>query len=244
MKKQLFLGLIFLSCMGVFLRTNVAHAEQTMSCSNGTYDMLDWMTLDSDLRSQKHLTGTSNPLYTTMEGDKFYWTKGGNGSPWDVQLYDNNYIYLWVTEYSWNDPNSYKKSDKNTNEPLVPRCAQGGFPGSSIKVADTSYQMHTSCSKSTTHDLKMGVNEVWGPYNISLGGSLPNNTPTLVASYRYNCDNAYNNCGDKEEFYLQQRYGLVQWIHYTMVKGSYQQQQKSVFNQLASGTVTPNFPCF
>ncbi len=39
-------------------------AESTIACPSGTYDMLDWMTLDSDLRATYHMEGTSNPLYT------------------------------------------------------------------------------------------------------------------------------------------------------------------------------------
>jgi hypothetical protein len=62
-----------------------AAAESTINCPAGTYDMLDWMTLDSDLRSTYHLEGTSNPLYTLVESDKFYWVKGGLGYPWDIQ---------------------------------------------------------------------------------------------------------------------------------------------------------------
>jgi hypothetical protein len=65
-----------------------------------------------------------------------------------------------------------------------------------------------------------------------------------VLSYRYNCDANYQSCGDKEEYYLQRRYGLVQWVHYSLISGKYQQQQKSVFNKLSSGTAVPNFPCF
>jgi hypothetical protein len=79
---------------------------------------------------------------------------------------------------------------------------------------------------------------------MSFGGNLPANLPTLVVSYRYICDNSYSNCGDKEEFYLTQKYGLVQWVHYALISGKYQQQQKSVFNTLKSGTTTPNFVCY
>jgi len=43
-----------------------AQAETTMACPDGTYDMLDWMTLDSNLRGTYHLTGNANPLYTNM----------------------------------------------------------------------------------------------------------------------------------------------------------------------------------
>ena len=45
------------------------------------YDMLDWLTLDSNLRSTYHMEGSSNPLYTIMQSGKFYWVKGGLGYP-------------------------------------------------------------------------------------------------------------------------------------------------------------------
>jgi hypothetical protein len=208
---------------------NLASAETTISCPAGTHDMLDWMTLDSDLRSSHHLTGTANPLYSIVWRDKFYWTKGGNGFP---------------CEYAWNYPNTYKKFSGNTNMPFAPRCAKNGFPGSTIKVSNTAYDIYTDCNSFTSHNLKKGANQVWGPYYFSSGGSLPSKMPTLVVSYRYNCDSNYANCGDKEEYYLGKRYGLVQWVHYSLIDGSYKQQQKSVFNQLASGTAVPKFQCF
>ncbi len=220
-----------------------AHAESTMSCPAGTYDMLDWMTLDSNLRSTTHLTGSANPLYTQLMPGKFYWTKGGNGYPWDIQLYDSNYVYLWITEFAWNSPNTYKKFTYNTNMPMAPRCAKAGFPGSSINVPNTTYDIYTDCNHFTRHTLGTGINQVWGPYKVSLGGKLPANLPVLVVSYRYNCSN-YQNCNDKEEYYLAQQYGLVQWVHYTLNSGNYVQQQKSVFNTLTSGGTTPKFACF
>jgi hypothetical protein len=226
------------------ISSGIAHAESTMTCPTGTYDMLDWMTLDSDLRTHTHITGTANPLYTSLGSGKFYWTKGGNGSPWDIQLLDNNYIYLWITEFAWNSPNTYKKFTYNTNMPLTPRCAKAGFPGSTIKVPNTTYDIYTDCKHHTTHTLKKGINQVYGPYTFSFGGNLPNNLKSLIISYRYNCDNNYGACGDKEEYYLAQRYGLLQWVHYTLMNGKYVQQQKSVFNTLTSGGTTPKFVCF
>ena len=232
-----FVGVTLFACEGM-------QAQSTTSCPAGTYDMLDWMTMDSSLRSSNHLTGTANPIYTNMSSNKFYWIKGGNGSPWDIQLYDSRYIYLWITEYAWSDPATYKKFRYNTNMPLAPRCAKAGKPGSTITVPDTSYDIYTDCQHYTTHNLRKAVNQVWGPYSMSFGGNLPANLPTLVVSYRYICDNSYSNCGDKEEFYLTQKYGLVQWVHYALISGKYQQQQKSVFNTLKSGTTTPNFVCY
>jgi len=119
---------LVLVCLSLFtcigLQPSSAHAESTISCPSGTYDMLDWMTLDSGIRGSYYLAGNANPLYTNMGPGKFYWTKGANGTPWDIQLFDNNYIYLWITELNWNDPHTFKKFTNNTNEPLVPRCAK------------------------------------------------------------------------------------------------------------------------
>ena len=239
-----FLAITALLWIGLFQGATQARAESTIGCPSGEYDMLDWMTMDSDLRSSHYMTGSANPIYTDIGPDKFYWTKSGTGYPWDIQLYDNNNIYLWITELDWNNPQTFKKFALDKNMPLAPRCAKAGFPGSTIKVPNTSYQTYTDCTHYTTQNLRYGINEVWGPYYLSFGGIIPNNTRTLVVSYRYNCDSTYSNCGDKEEYYLTKRYGLAQWVHYRLVSGVYQQQQKSVFNTLKSGSVTPVFTCF
>ncbi len=245
MRKNLVVGVVCLA-LTLFLpfSTKTAQAESTMSCPSGTYDMLDWMTLDSSLRGSYHMKGSANPLYTNLASGKFYWTKGGGGTPWDIQLYDSKYIYLWITELNWNDPHTFKKFSTNTNMPFVPRCAKAGSPGSIIYVPNTSYRTYSDCKHYITQSLKKGVNQVWGPYSMSLGGSLPSGLKVLVASYRYNCDVNYANCGDKEEYYLTQKYGLVQWVHYALVSGKYQMRQKTVFNQLVSGVTQPSFPCF
>ncbi|HZP17838.1 MAG TPA: hypothetical protein VFB00_07730 [Terriglobales bacterium] len=244
MKKGSIVSSAMLGIICLVLGSTPALAETTTTCPSGAYDMLDWMTLDSSLNSGYHLAGNANPLYTSLGPGKFYWTKGGNGAPWDIQLYDNNYIYLWITELNWLDPHTFKKFANNTNMPLVPRCAKAGFPGSTILVPNTSYQTYTDCNHHTTQNLLKGINQVWGPYWIGLGGNLPSSLKVLVATYRYNCDTGYSNCGDKEEYYLAQRYGLVQWAHYRLVKGSYQMVQKTVFNRLTSGGTKPSFPCF
>jgi len=238
--------LILAVLIAIFATGGFAHAESTIACPSGTYDMLDWLTLDSNLRSTYHMEGTSNPLYTIMQSGKFYWVKGGLGYPWDIQLYDNNYIYLWITELSWTVPQSYKKFTNNTNLPLVARCATAGFPGSVVRSANTNYDLHTNCAQScsVTLGLQNSINEVWGPYYLSLGGSLPSNMKILVISYRYNCNASYTTCIDKEEYYLSQQYGLVQWAHYVLANGVYAQMQRTILNQLKPGTVTPYFPCF
>jgi hypothetical protein len=236
-----------------FASLHRAQAESTISCPSGTYDMLDWMTMDSDLRATSHLEGTSNPVYTVVDPGRFLWVKSGRGYPWDIQLYDDKYIYLWITELSYTVPQSFKEFINNaaktaTNLPFVPRCATAGHPGSTIKVTNTNYDLHTDCQSicSVTLGLENAINEVWGPYTYSYGGNLPPNLKTLVISYQYNCVANYSVCGDKEEYFVTQRYGLVQWIHYVWIPalGKYEQVQMTLLNKLVTGKVTPDFPCF
>ncbi len=62
----------------------------------------------SDLGIDHHMAGTANPLFTNVKSDRFFWTKTAGGYPWDIQLYDKNYIYLWVTELDWKNPRTFK----------------------------------------------------------------------------------------------------------------------------------------
>jgi hypothetical protein len=215
-----------------------------------TYDMLQWMTMDPSLSADHHLSGTANPIYTTVLSDRFYWTKSGKGHPWDVKLYDDNYIYLWATEWDWHNPSTYKifHSPKlgNYNMPMVPRHAKGGFPGSRIKISDSTYEIHSSCTDYVTKSLGYVINELWGPYKETLGGSLPDNLETLVISYRYSCDASYSNCKHKEEFHVAKPYGLVKWQHQMLgANGKYAAPDNITFiNTLKAGQTRVVTSCF
>ena len=215
-----------------------------------TYDMLEWMTMSADLSASHHMAGTANPLYTSILPDRFFWTKTGQGFPWDIQLYDDKYIYLWVTELDWHNPSTFKVFNSPTlgkfNLPLLPRFAQGGFPGSSIKISDSTYEIHSDCNTFVNQSLGHVLNEVWGPYSESLGGGLPNNLETLVISYRYSCDSNYLTCGDKEEFHVGKPYGLVKWQHQKLqTDGTYATPDNvTYFNQMVAGQTQVLTTCF
>ncbi len=215
-----------------------------MQCPAGQYDMLDWATLDPDLAADHHLEGNANPLYTYIDKDKFYWMKGPSGYPWDIQLVDDKNIYLWVTEQEWGDPDTFKKSHHNTNMPLMSRCASGGQPGSSVTSSDTTFEIVHKCNNGDLDNLGSMVNEVWGPNKMSFGGDIPDNTDTLILTYRYNCDRKFNRCDDREQFYLTQRYGLVRWDHSKWKDAAYSQDNFTVYNRVVhGGAPAPEFPC-
>src|ERR1017187_5684260 len=96
-------SLVFLAFLvlliGCGTNSNNSAAPQLTPTANPnvttSYDMLAWMTMRPPLGATHHMAGTANPLYTTITGSRFFWTKTANGYPWDIQLYDKNYIYLW-----------------------------------------------------------------------------------------------------------------------------------------------------
>lgn len=226
-------------------------------CSSTQYDMMSWFAMGSSWSAQYHLTGSANPLYTYRGNNVFYWVKdlywvNGRpaGYPWDVNYYDNSYIYQWATEYIWKDPTSYKAF--NNAIPWSPRCVDKPAYGTygaklaTITLASTPYTIYAGkCTASSSQNLGYVVNEIWGPSRMSLGGSLPNNALTLTLSYRYSCKSSYDSCQYKETFDFQQPYGLVQWTYYKLQNGQYVQQGKTVYNKLASGGApAPEHPCW
>lgn len=248
MKVSLALSLALLA-VGTVCPTAGAQST-TASKTPVVYDMLEWMTMSSELSEAHHMTGTENPVYTHLESGRFFWTKTAQGYPWDVQLYDDKYIYLWVTELSWQNTRSYKvfhsSSKGNFNMPIAPRRALGGYPGSTITVSDSTYQIHSNCNTYVTKNLGHVVNEVWGPYKENLGGELPDNLTTMVISYRYTCDANYNNCQNKEEYHLARPYGLVKWQHENLLaNGTYgPPDHVTIFNHVVAGQTRPVTSCF
>ncbi len=230
-------------------------AESTISCPSGKIDVLDWLTLDANLRSSKHMEGSGGYIYTVVNSDKYYWMKTPQGDTWDINLYDANRIYLWITESGYGTPRNFKKAHLNTNVPFMDRCATPGFPGNPITVANNTYDNVINCStQSGLIDVGKSVMELWGPYTAGhpgleatrtrIGGDVPDNTTVYVVSYRWSCDNNYSNCATKEEFTLAQAYGLVRWNAWKWTGLSYIPDGESTFNLLRTGVVNPNFPCF
>ena len=230
----------------------LAASASAMPCSSTQYDMLTWFALGSSLSQQSHLTGNANPLYTYRGNGVFYWLKGHSGYPWDVNYYDNNYIYQWATEYKWTDPTSYKSFNSTTTMPWSPRCVEKPAVGvygrklATITMPSSPYTIYGgNCAAIANKNLGYVVNDILGPTLLSLSGSLPNNAPTLTLSYRYSCSSSYNSCLYKETFDFQKSYGLVRWTYYVLQNGKYVQQNQTVFNKLANGgSPAPFHPCW
>jgi hypothetical protein len=129
--------------------------QSTISCPAGHeyWDVLSVMMMDPGLASSYHMEGftegvPSAYIYTIWDesNTKVYYVKNPQGNPWDINLYDSNYIYQWVTELGdwngvnhWNDPTSCKKfnnagqnSSSNLSMRWAARCAAPGGANSSF----------------------------------------------------------------------------------------------------------------
>lgn len=129
--------------------------QSTIKCpsGHGYWDVLSVMMMDPGLASGNHMEGLTDGLpssyvYTIWDQSesKVYYVKNPQGNPWDINLYDSNYIYQWVTELAdwngvshWNDPTSCKKfnsgsksATSNLSMRWAARCAVPGGDNSSF----------------------------------------------------------------------------------------------------------------
>jgi hypothetical protein len=125
-------GLLALSACLLVLPRAYGQIQSTITCpaGRGNWDVLSVMMMDPGLASSYHMEGITNGLpsayvYTLWDQsqNKVYYVKNPQGNPWDINLYDSDYIYQWVTELGvwngvnhWNDPTSCKKFNNGSQE--------------------------------------------------------------------------------------------------------------------------------
>jgi hypothetical protein len=222
---------------------------QTSPCSSTQYDMVHWVSAAPAIAADYYEVGNANLRFDYRQATRIISVKSISGFPWDIDPYDDKFIYQWITESSWVDPTQFKAFATSTTMPWMPRCID--IPSSprkiaSIVVPNPAYSFYgTGCVKQTTQYLGNTVNEVWGPY-ASIVDQFPVSGPYLELSYRYSCDQNYDNCIYKETFDFQKDFGLARWtLHiYDSASGQYYQSRQSLFNDLvASPRPSIKFPC-
>ena len=126
-----------------------SQVQSTIGCpaGHGYWDVLSAMMMDPGLASGYHMEGITNGLpssyvYTMWDQSqsKVYYVKNPQGNPWDINLYDSNFIYQWITELGvwngvnhWNDPTSCRKfnngSQNNAADRSMRWAARCAVPG-------------------------------------------------------------------------------------------------------------------
>lgn len=211
--------------------------------------MVQWVSASQGISAEYYLVGNANLHFDFRDPTTIVSVKSASGFPWDIDPYDDNFIYQWITEVSWTDPTQYKAFATSTTMPWMPRCIDiPAAPGkiASITVPNPAYNIYgKGCVQQSTQYLGNTINEIWGPYD-SVVGQFPVSGPYLELSYRYSCDQNYDNCKFKEAFDYQQDFGLGRWTYYVYDSstGKYNQSSQSLFNNLvASPRPLVYFPC-
>ncbi len=195
------------------------------------YDMMDWMTLDSDLRATSHMAsepeGTQgaygNPyvLGTVVKADRITYLKTLQGDTWDVNVVDDLGIWAWRTEAAWNTPHSYVQFRHIGQVLSAPRQGRGGYPGMRWLNCDSAYGVHRDCASPSGYGhLGYIIHELWGPYDYQPGwGDVRGEI--LKLAYYYGCSTPDPmSCSSVEVSWAHKRYGLFAWRQYDRVHGS------------------------
>jgi len=212
--------------------------QSTISCpaGHGYWDVLSVMMMDPGLASSYHMEGITNGLpssyvYTIWDQSqtKVYYVKNPQGNPWDINLYDSNYIYQWVTELGdwnganhWNDPTSCRKlnngSQKSTADfsmRWAARCVAPGGANSSFwnspppsSSNNTNYFTYVAQAlQSHAQNLNYAFLEVETTSTMTITDHRANppesfSITTLPLQYTYSCSVSgnVNSCQSREVF--------------------------------------------
>jgi hypothetical protein len=266
----------------------ISRAQTTTTCPQGQWDMADVVMMDQSLRNANyHLEGTattpSDPTGTKsylaesipntnnnttgkLQYVKTYQTVSGlsgtYGYPWDINLYDQNFVYLWVTEQTWSEPWAYKKFNSGSNDysmQLTRRCVLPGDGDTSLIIVpppsvnpshNTQYTTQPTkptnssadcTAASSTSDLKYARMEVQAPqssflFHDDVHGTQGNITVVPVY-YDYACltgNGTNGDCKYREIFTYNNTYGWIRWDYYKWdaTKGMWSWQKTSLHDHL------------
>lgn len=220
------------------------------------YDMLDWLTLDRDLRETSHLAsepgiwtggkyGGPYVMGTVLTFDRLVYLKTMEGDTWDVNLIDDLGIWGWRTESAWGAADSPTQFRSIHAILLAPRKARGGYPGMRWVNCDSAYATHTACGDPTGYGhLGYVVHELYGPYDYEPGwGDVRG--PILKLVYFYGCTTPETaSCGAAEVSWLSQRFGSFAWRFYERVGTEWVLRQAPPIDAyVVPGAITPYEPC-
>jgi hypothetical protein len=202
--------------------------------------VLSVMMMDPGLATSYHMEGITKGLpslyiYTLWDPSqaKVYYVKNPQGNPWDINLYDSNCIYQWVTELDswngvnhWNDPTSCEKFNNGSQKGgadlsmrWAARCASPGGENSSFwnpppptQANNTNYYTYVDqVLQSSAQNLDYSMLEVkrTGTMIITDRRADPPrrfSITTLPLQYTYSCSVSENvkSCKFREVF----EYGL------------------------------------
>jgi len=193
-------------------------SAQTFLCPTGQADVMKYFVMDRERRTDHFLDGKPNPICTQVFPDTdfadqgyWFWLKSPRAHGFDVKSFDKKYVYMRSTELDWKDNTTFKRFEQDL--PVADRCVDQGKPGHEIKISNSKFDYFSSCRPYKSSSVGTVVNDLDTPVQMDAGGGI-GKIWTRVLHYHYNCDRAFENCKDEEQFYLSNGFGLWQWKHF------------------------------
>jgi hypothetical protein len=226
------------------------------------YDMLAWMLMSPSLAASNHFKSTeldgvtpANHLYTQLGTGNFYWIKGDSGYPWDINIFDSNFIYLSTTELTYASPTEGKRF-----ESLNPLIGFKGVPfakrfmniGDQVFSTDTRLAIYTACGSATYTNIGNVRCTLAGPFTETISGAgqnIPSNLTTIHIQYEWSLDASYNRKSGSvmETYTFCQPYGLVHWQtqNWDVGTGSYGSPTNATNYNILTAGAGPSYddPC-
>jgi hypothetical protein len=226
------------------LTSPLCEKVQDLNPSGQTYDMLEWTTPSAEIRATSHMTG-KHDLYTVLTTDRIWTLKQPAGDVWDVNLYDSDGIWAWITENHWGDPRSFTRWANMRQILHAPRTVHGGYPGARWVNCDSRYTPIIDCSTvEHVQGLQTVIHELHGPFTTTTGGNIGTVTYLNVV-YFYDCKTTETaSCASAETNWYAKPYGPIRWALYGRDEaGGWTERARSEFFDLVPGTARPFFPC-
>jgi hypothetical protein len=221
-------------------------------------DMLDFLLLSS--RTTNHLD--SYDVLKDIDPKTGYGQRirikalgpDGKGDTWDISLYDQHWVYDFITELAYHTPRDYKKFVKNHRNlatgkiedgiVMYPRFVNADHNYSEIATPKdyTLYRKYVNCKQVSEQSLGNVNHILAGPFLIDHGKDV-GLQPTMIQQYFWT-DNGSPVC---EENYLVYKFGWCRWMlkKQNPTTGIYEMVKQSLHNTLhAGGSPGYVFPCF
>jgi hypothetical protein len=231
----------------------------------GAEDILDYAAMPVATRYTSHLAATGLYKAYRLNAGLLWWMKNSQGYPWDGELVGDTYVGQWFTEMDssqnaqciaagwpscFSDPQAYKKY--RTPVSLWKRYHVPGADDVVFTPGPNIYDLTVNCGadNQTGIDNKGVRGELTGPFTdvtwqTTYGGSIPDNTPYLLAQKWTKCTaNDITTCQNEEDYWLVKGYGQVRWCPKTWNGATYVTGTCTTqANVVAGGAPTPNFAC-
>jgi hypothetical protein len=220
----------------------------------GIEDLLNWVLISFPERTTQHMTGPGAYAANWLDADglKLWLIKNLLGNPWDINTYDANGIYHYITENGdtgepggshWGTASAFKRSIVPIK--VMPRNYDPTAGPVTIVTPGPNQFVRTLSCESDGEPLKnLGtVTAVTsgGLGTMDFGGDV-GIKPTLINTIYFGTE--------REQFFYVKNMGLIQWQHANLTSGSpvtgtYTVDQTTLHNIItAGGCPAPNFPCY